>query len=329
MSTMPRRGSGSAVVIAFGALAISACASSTGGPPASHSGGGTGTGGATSSGSGGSASDGATTPGNTGGAPSNGSGGMTTGNSGGRTTTGGSGPSGSGGAPTPGSGGSTTPTGGVPGTIMRVDLTGKKVLMVIGSPSSPATGDAALRDVLTGKGMVVTLADAETVNPAAATMNVLIGSDTAGSGWPTLYKDLAVPMIVFGNGFDFALGFTPTSSAKGNASTPVQITILDATTPLAAAFSMGTNVSVIGTDRNTQIRWVTPGGAPIRVAGVMGAAATELIVFAYEKGAMMAVGTAAARRVKLGWSVDLVEKDLAIEAFRMMNAAIEWTATAP
>jgi hypothetical protein len=262
----------------------------------------------------------------------------TVGGTGGVATGGGTG-AGTGGRPgtggtTAGSGGAVAGTGGRvgagggPGTIMRVDLTGKKVLFIVGSPTSPATGDMSFQGVLTDRGMIVTLADAETADANAATMNLIVGSDTAGSGWPTLYKDIAVPMIAFGNAFDFALGFIPTNSAKGSISTPVMLTIVDETTPLAAAFTTGMNVGVIGTTRNTSIYWATPGGSPINVASVMGAP-TQMGVFAFEKGAMMAIGTAAARRVVLGWRTDFVTTDLAIEAFRMMNAAIEWTATAP
>ena len=216
-----------------------------------------------------------------------------------------------------------TGSGGTQGTITRIDLTGKKVLLIVGSPTSPSTGDMLLQGTLEGKGMIVTLADASVVNPNAAAMDLIIASDTAGSTFPTLYGGVAVPMIIFGNGFLQALGIIATSSAKGTISTPVTLSVLDGTTVLAGALPMGANFLAIGTTRNTSVYWGTPGGSLIKVAGIMGAP-TELTAFAYEKGAMMALGTAADRRVVLAWKVDVIA-DLSIESFKIMNAAIQWT----
>jgi hypothetical protein len=300
-------------------LGAAACADLGGAPAGTGSGGASGdsgnaTGGRSGGGTGGAAGGGT------------GSGGMTGTATGGKTGSGGA-PSGTGGLVS-GAGGATIGTGGRSGTIVRVDLTGKKVLLIVGSTASPSTGDIAFQAFLADKGMVVTRGDATTVVPDAASMSLIVGSDTAGSDWPTLYKDIAVPIITFSNAFDFALGFIPTNSAKGSISTPGLLTIIDENTPLAASFPAGMDVKVIGTTRNTSYYWATPAGTVIRVAGVMGAP-TQLGVFAFEKGAMMAVGTAAARRVALGWRTDFIVSDLAIEAFRIMNAAIEWTATAP
>ena len=52
---------------------------------------------------------------------------------------------------------------------------------------------------------------------------------------------------------------------------------------------------------------------------------TQVVSFAYEKGAALMTGTAAARRVGFGVKVDSIQ-DLTIEGFKLLMAAIEWTA---
>ncbi len=76
--------------------------------------------------------------------------------------------------------------------------------------------------------------------------------------------------------------------------------------------------------RSTSLYWGTPAGSPIRVASLMGQP-TQVIDFAYEKGAALMTGTAAGRRVALGFKTDVVQS-LTIEGFKLLSAAIEWTA---
>jgi len=160
-------------------------------------------------------------------------------------------------------------------------------------------------------------------------MNLIVGSSGASeTEFAPLYGSLAVPMILFGGGYYQPLNFAPAGSANkgGNVTGTTKLTVVDATTPLAASFPVGMPLGVIGTTRSTQFYWGLPAGSPIKVAAVMGMP-TQLSVFAYEKGATMAVGTAPARRVALGWNSDAVP-DLSIEAFRLMSAAVDWTAGA-
>jgi len=78
---------------------------------------------------------------------------------------------------------------------------------------------------------------------------------------------------------------------------------------------------------SSQYGWGIPGGTAIKVAAVTGAP-TEFAVFGYEKGSPMGVGTAAARRVALGWKTDLQDA-LTVQGFKLQDAAISWTAGAP
>ncbi len=254
-----------------------------------------------------------------------GGGGMGVGTGGTTSTTG----TGGGAVASGGTTGTTVPPPTTGGTIAKVDLKGKRVLFIVDDPASLDDGDIMLRDILAvGRDMVVTMGDTAGVNPEAATMNLIIASSGASAAeFATLYKEAAVPMILFGNTTYQAMGIIAASSGKGTVSTPVMLTIATAAAPLTSSLAMGTIFSAIGTARSTSVYWGTPGGSPINVATVMGVP-TQSVAFAYEKGSAMAAGTAAGRRVGLGFKTDVVP-DLSIESFRLLNAAIEWTAGAP
>jgi hypothetical protein len=237
----------------------------------------------------------------------------------------------SGGVPVGSSGGSApipvASSGGSAGTT-KVDLTGKKVLLVVDDPASLDDGDQMLSDLMAARGMVVKVGAATPADASAATQNLIVASSGAsGADFATSYKDLAVPILTFGNPTYQPLDFIAGSSGKGNAPSTSLLTVIDATSHLAASFAAGANLNVISPTRNTQISWAVPGGAAIQVASVMGSP-TELCVFAYEKGGMMSKTVAPARRASLCWKTDAL-KDLAIDSYRLMVAAIEWTAGAP
>ena len=323
-----------------------ACASLEGNPAGLGSGGVSGTGGAPIVATGGSSATGVG-DGNAGGSAggASGTGGAVAGKTGGTTGSGGKSASGGAGAGTgtstggvsatggsaPGRSGGATgtiPVGGSQGTVTKVDLKGKKVLFIVDDPASLSDGDTMLKSIMeVSKDMIVTMGNTVTPNPDAASMNLIVASSGASaSEFPALYKGATVPMIIFSNGAYQAMGFITASAGKGSASTPVMATIVDDTTPLASGMAVGTNFSAIGTSRSTSVYWGNPGGNPIKVAAIVGAP-TQLISFAYEKGATMATGSAPARRVALGFKTDVIG-DLSIESTKLLNAAIEWTAGA-
>jgi len=76
--------------------------------------------------------------------------------------------------------------------------------------------------------------------------------------------------------------------------------------------------------RSTSLYWGTPGPSAIKVASIMGQA-TQLVEFAYEKGAALPTGTAAARRVGFGVKIDSIQ-DVTVEGFKLLMSAVEWTA---
>jgi hypothetical protein len=204
---------------------------------------------------------------------------------------------------------------------------GKKVLYVVDNPGSLDDGDIILRQVLEGRGMTVTLAGPTGPASLATGQNVVMVSDGASaSEWVPVFKDVPVPMIAFGNSAYQNLGWIAGSSGKGTVGSTTMCTLVDVSSPLVSDLMTGVGFKMILDSRSTSLYWGTPGGAGIRVASVMGAA-TQLAVFAFEKGAAMATGTAAARRVGFGVKIDSIQ-DLTIEGFKLFSAALEWAATA-
>jgi len=153
----------------------------------------------------------------------------------------------------------------------------------------------------------------------------LVSSGVGAGDFVPVFKDVPVPMIVFGNSAYQNLGWTANSSGKGTVPSTTLCTLVDVNSPLVSDLMTGVGFKMILDSRSTSLYWGTPAGTSIRVASVMGAA-TQLPVFAFEKGAMMAAGTAAARRVGFGVKTDSVQ-DLTIEGFKLLTAAIEWAVT--
>jgi hypothetical protein len=298
------------------------------------SGGGTGSGGAGVAGSSGQGGQGAGQAGGTTGTAG------TTGTTGLAGTTGTTGVAGtSGTAGTVGRGGTTGTAGtigmtgvagisGVGGAPAPVDLTGRKALLLVDSPSSPSTGEVILQETLQGRGMIVTIGASTGPASLATGQNVIVVSDSSGAGdFAPIFGTAAVPMIVFGNSAYQTLGWTASSSAKGTVDGTISVTVVGAGTPLDSDLAVGSSFPMILASQSSSLYWGTPGGQPIAVASIMGAA-TELIDFAYEAGSATASGTAPARRVGLGWKTSTIQ-DLTIDGFKLLSAALDWTAGSP
>jgi hypothetical protein len=262
-----------------------------------------------------------------------GTGGTTTGGVGGQTGTGVGGTTGGGGRGTGGAGvGGATGSGGAmpnPDGGTRPDLTGRKALFIVKDSASLDDGDVLIQQLLEIRGMTVTYGTLATPPAMAAGFNLMILSSGIGSDSNyAVFKDVPIPMIVYYNSLYQTVGFVATSSGRGTSDDSVQVTMTDVSTQLSSDLGIGTTFlmtnSALG---SSSYGWAIPGGTPIKVAAVMGAP-TEFAVFAYEKGSPMAVGTAAGRRVALGWKSG-VEKALTIQGFKLQDGAFSWTAGAP
>jgi len=311
------RGVGLAIAVAF---MVGGCVQG-----ATHMGAGGSSGGGTG-GNGSAGSNGGGTGGSNGTAGSDGSGGTTSGSGGATTSSGGRSGSGAGGAIS-GSGGATGSGGHIVNADggTRPDLTGKKVLFLVDSIGSPDEGEALVQSLLQVRGMDVTLGDATTPAAMATGFAMVVLSSNVTDAAAT-FKDVPVPVVVFGNtSFYQPMGFIAANSGRGSTSGAPQAIVTDATTLLSSDLSQGQTIDVFNPMLgNSNYTWGIPGGAPIKVATIVGMT-TELVVFAYEKGAAMATGTAAARRVSLGWGSSKV-KLLGLESFKLQDGAFSWAA---
>jgi hypothetical protein len=311
------------------AVSVSACvgASNTGAD-------GTGGAGNGAAGSNGTAGNTGSTGGGQGGTPGGGQGGSTTGTGGKITGGGGTVVTGGGGRGTGGGQGQGGATGlggatGNPDGGARPDLTGRKALFIVKSPSSLDDGDVLIQQLLELRGMTVTYGDVTTPPAMAASYNLMILSSGIGSDSSfAIFKDVPIPTIVYYNSLYQTMGFVATSSGRGTADDSIQVTMTDVSTQLSSDLANGSSFlmtnSALG---SSSYGWAIPGGAAIKVAALVGTP-TEFAVFAYEKGAAMGVGTAAGRRVALGWKSG-VEKALTLQGFKLQDGAFSWTAGAP
>src|SRR5436190_1082061 len=91
-------------------------------------------------------------------------------------------------------------TSGSAGGGGPVDLNGRKALLLVDNPGSPDDGEVILKLTLENRGMIVTYGPGTGPATLANGQNVVIVSSGVGSGdFVPLFKDVAVPMMVFGN----------------------------------------------------------------------------------------------------------------------------------
>jgi hypothetical protein len=199
----------------------------------------------------------------------------------------------------------------------------------VDDPAALDDGDLALKADLENRRVTVTLAPADGAASPAAGQDLIIGSAGARADqFAAAFKDAAVPLVVFGFAHEVALGMVAggagtTGSVLSNASASVA----GVGTPLTADLVAGTTfVPVLDTLVSTSLNWGTPGAGAIRVAAAVGSP-DQVLVFAFEKGATMAAGTAAHRRVALGWRASAFH-GLTVASYKLTIAAIKWAATA-
>ena len=211
-------------------------------------------------------------------------------------------------------------TGGGP-----VNLNGRKALLVVDNTGSLDDGETILKLTLENKEMVVTLSPGTGPASLATGQNVVLVSSGVGSGdFVPVFKDVPVPMIVFGNSAFQNLGWITSSSGKGTVNSTTLVSLVDTSSPLVSDLMTGVGFKVILDSRSTSLYWGTPTAAGIRAASIMGQP-TQAVSFAYEKNAALMTGTAAARRVGFGVKIDSIQ-DLTIEGFKLLMAAIQWLA---
>lgn len=261
-----------------------------------------------------------------------GAGGGGTGGAGGAGGTGGSGGGGSSGGGTGGGG-----TGGTPADMgvdrpidQRVDPPDmnlspdvveapppvKVALLVVANEMMMTAADMQLRTSLMGRGLTTRVVDdgaAANVTDAAL---VVIAASSDSNAVGNKYRMVAVPVMVIEPATFDDMGMTNGDDFGEDNGT--QITITMAGHPMAAGLTG--NVAVLS--MTATLSWGAPAAAAVRVASFSGMAGRATI-FGYAKGAMMAMGTAPARRVGF-FAGEPAASRLTENGKKLLDAAIDW-----
>ncbi len=203
----------------------------------------------------------------------------------------------------------------------------KNVLLVVGDPTIPNASDTAIHDRLTSLNYGVQIVDDTAVLSADATgKDLVIVSSTATSGAVnTKLRDIPVPVINWESALQDDFRFTsslPTDS--GTQTNQAALNIVQASHPLAAGLPAG-NLTV--TSSSIGFSWGLPVGNPLIIARLTDGT-NHPCLYAYEFGAAMNVGTAAARRVHLFLQNDTFNL-LNADGLKLFDAALTWAMSPP
>ncbi|MDF2923819.1 MAG: hypothetical protein K0R57_2733 [Paenibacillaceae bacterium] len=196
-------------------------------------------------------------------------------------------------------------------------------LLVVGSASSLTGTDKALRTRLLSLGYSVgEVTSTEAAAGHIAGSSVIVVSSTA-TKITTAVKNAVVPSIVFkaslypgaaltGNAKDTDYGSSTTENT-------VSMSVYNSAHPLSAGLAGDIAIQTGA----TTISWGQPAASAIVIASAISDAA-HAALFAYERGAAMAGGTAApARRVALPWGSSITAATE--EGWRLFDAAVGWS----
>jgi hypothetical protein len=154
---------------------------------------------------------------------------------------------------------------------------------------------------------------------------VLVSSGVGSGDFVPVFKDVPVPMIVFGNSAFQNLGWITSSSGKGTVNSTTLVSLVDTSSPLVSDLMTGVGFKMILDSRSTSLYWGTPTAAAIRCRVDHGPADPGRLVRVREERGADDRARPAARRVGFGVKIDSIQ-DLTIEGFKLLMAAIEWTA---
>ena len=181
--------------------------------------------------------------------------------------------------------------------------------------------DAAVKARLEALNCVVTVKDAASAVTADANGKalVVISSTVTPTAVGTKFRTVAVPVITWESGIFNNMGMTGnTNKDFGTKTNQTQVTITNATHPLAAGLSG--NVTVVTSGKTFD--WGKPNANGISIATVLNDSA-KTAIFAYESGAVMPGLTAPARRVGL-FLYDDTAASFNSNGAALLDAAIRW-----
>ncbi len=208
---------------------------------------------------------------------------------------------------------------------LKVDIlrSPKKILFIAGDAALLSTSDASIVARLQSQGHTVLAINDELSTTASATGQdlVIISSSVSGSQVNTKFQGVAVPVINWETVLQDELLFTgaASSTSQGTSATQTTLNITDASHPLAGGLAAG--VRIVANTTGT-FSWGAPGETPLIIAR-LNDGTNRAAIYAYETGAAMNSGTAAARRVNLFLQNDTFVS-LNADGLRLFDAAVAW-----
>jgi hypothetical protein len=197
---------------------------------------------------------------------------------------------------------------------------GKSVLLVMGfvPPATVRPGDLKLKARLEMRGFTVKIGDDDGLATQAMGTQLVIITETAGAQVGTKYRDLNLPVICHEPMLFDDMRLTAAAGAAGTTST-MEITQTGMGHPLAA----GQMATVTIAPMALSAAYGAPAMTAERIATMPGQAATQSTIFGYASGAMMATGTAPAKRVGL-FVTDAMANGMNETGWKLFDAAVDW-----
>jgi hypothetical protein len=179
----------------------------------------------------------------------------------------------------------------------------------------PAAEDTTMQTQLQAKGLTVDMVQDSKATPAAVMGKAIfiVSSSVNRAGVMASLEAVAVPAIVSKDGVlePFGMASATSVSVMGT-----QIAIALPSDPLAA----GLTGTVTATTKADRLIASTVGASATTVASLVGMP-TQVAIYYYGAGQMMAKGTAPAKRV--GFFIHR-DTDLSPDGIKLFNAAVDW-----
>jgi RHS repeat-associated protein len=198
-------------------------------------------------------------------------------------------------------------------------------LLVVGKPAGLTSRDSWMKSRLIADGFTVTVVDDDGITAAAAAGKslVVITDSVSTAAVGSTFASVAVPVLASEVFLYDDLGMTGTVSGTdfGSAANQTQLVITPAGVDslLGAGLAPGT---VTTSTTAVTTGWAKPTSAAT-VAAVVPSDLSKAAIFAYDTGALMAAGTAPARRVGW-WHYELSTSGYSKESKDLFDAAVAW-----
>jgi hypothetical protein len=193
------------------------------------------------------------------------------------------------------------------------------VLLVVGNPGMLSPSDTRVRTLLEARSFAVRIADDNAAVDVTGARLVVLAGSCASATLLAKYRDVPLPLLNLEPSVQDDMGMTAGTDADfGEQEGSGNLSVVMANHPLAAGLTG--NPGVVSME--SSFGWGRPAAAAQRVATLQGMA-QRAAIYGYLKGAMMAAGVAAARRVGF-FASDDAARFLGPNGVALFNAAITW-----